>query len=141
MNFKSDYPDRIAAIQEEAIRALFEHAKEEVRAAVLRGVALLDAEMPRWHTHVNLDNLDMSNDAYSVLGQVWGCGDASFVCGMRYLKLSPEGVRYHGFRLSQKDWEYPGFQLHPNHIITLKGILCDTWVQVITPRLFGTGEA
>lgn len=53
-----------------------------------RGAALLDTVRPQWYANVETSELDMTNAAYCVLGQVYG----DYQTGMSKLFPRPAGV-------------------------------------------------
>lgn len=60
---------------------------------VSNGVALLDAQMSNWRSHVNVKELDMSHTERCVLGQIFGSYRYGESC------LSIDGSKY-GFNVS-----------------------------------------
>ncbi len=51
---------------------------------VLRGVALLDEEVPDWREKINSNELDMDKYGWCILGQLFGFYDI----GLRQLKIA-----------------------------------------------------
>jgi len=76
-----------------------------IEAAVAKGVALLDREVPNWRSQVNAELLVMRSSSSCIIGQIFGGIPIGYWKGLAALKLANSEMQLRDSR----DGEYVGY--------------------------------